>query len=108
MSNLKYQKGRKIEYWVKKQLESKGNVCLRTAGSHGFADIIAINKRIGTISFIQIKYSKTPREPFKHEINKFVNELPILLSGVYREIWIVSKGKKISKTIVNTIQEAWG
>ena len=40
MSN--YRKGRSYEYRIKKKLEKEGWMCLRTAGSHGLFDLIAI------------------------------------------------------------------
>ena len=55
MPNANYQKGRKKEYLIKKQLEREGFIVLRTAGSHGFADLVAIDKDARWIRFIQCK-----------------------------------------------------
>jgi len=55
MPNANYQKGRRKEYLIKKQLEREGYIVLRTAGSHGFADLIAIDKDARLIKFIQCK-----------------------------------------------------
>lgn len=52
MSN-QYRRGRRLEYQVKKDLESEGWTVLRTAGSHGFADLVAL--RGANIKFIQCK-----------------------------------------------------
>jgi len=55
MPNKNYVKGRKKEYQIKQQLEREGFIVLRTAGSHGFADLIAISEEKGLIRFIQCK-----------------------------------------------------
>lgn len=59
MPNKNYQKGRRKEYKIKKELEESGYIVLRTAGSHGFADLIAIKPgrtcHKGEIKFIQCK-----------------------------------------------------
>ena len=69
MVNKNYIAGRRFEYKVKKYYEDKGYTVLRTSGSHGFADLIAIkplpNGRI--IIFIQCKN----RKPTHQEIDEF-------------------------------------
>ena len=63
MANKQYVKGRRYEYKVKKDYEALGYVVLRTAGSHGFADLIAISTATREVIFIQCKTSKlTPKE----------------------------------------------
>jgi hypothetical protein len=65
MGNRNYLRGRAKEYQLKSDLEKKGYIVFRTAGSHGLADLIAVkpNREIGTadlwpeIQFIQIKSS---------------------------------------------------
>ena len=42
MVNKNYIAGRRFEYKVKKYYEDKGYTVLRTSGSHGFADLIAV------------------------------------------------------------------
>jgi Holliday junction resolvase-like predicted endonuclease len=51
----RYHKGRSFEYQVKRWLEDKGYLVLRTAGSHGFADLIAIGS-LGEVIFFQLSY----------------------------------------------------
>jgi len=58
MPNKNYIKGRAKEYKLKAELEKQGYTVLRTAGSHGFADLIAINYELDKISFIQVKPDK--------------------------------------------------
>ncbi len=105
--NKKYIKGRALEYWVKHLLESEEYTVFRCAGSHGVADLISINKNTGVVGFIQVKYSEKPRKPSKKEINVFIKGLPKLLLGCFREIWIISKGKRVVKTRVETNEEAY-
>jgi hypothetical protein len=65
MPNANYIKGRKKEYKLKKEFEEKGYIVLRTAGSHGFADLICIKKpkekEIKEIRFIQCKPNNFPK-----------------------------------------------
>ncbi len=63
MTNSNYLKGRKKEYKLKKEYQDKGYLVLRSAGSHGFADLVAINDK--EIIFIQCKpkhFSETKRQ----------------------------------------------
>lgn len=55
MSNRNYVNGANFERKVKKEWESQGYLCFRTAGSHGVADIIAIDNKVA--SLIQCKTS---------------------------------------------------
>ena len=69
MPNRNYERGRRKEYKLKKLLESKGNIVLRTAGSHGFADLISIDKENKVINFIQVKpdnFSKKEEEKLNY------------------------------------------
>lgn len=75
MTNKNYIAGRRFEYKVKKYYENKGYTVLRTSGSHGFADLVAVKNsflswrqnKTKTIIFIQCKNQK----PTKQEIKKF-------------------------------------
>lgn len=55
MSNRNYEKGRRKEYKLKKHFEKFGWIILRTAGSHGFADLIMINRDSKQVRFVQVK-----------------------------------------------------
>jgi Holliday junction resolvase len=56
MPNKNYQKGRRKEYKICKELKQQGwDIVQRTAGSHSPIDIIAINKLQKKILFIQSK-----------------------------------------------------
>lgn len=56
MANANYLRGRNFEYKVKKYLQEQGYTVLRTAGSHGKYDLIAIKlEPQPSIIFIQCK-----------------------------------------------------
>ena len=75
MSNSKYVKGRKKEYKIKKEFEDKGYIVLRTAGSHGFTDLICIKKPKGNeikeIRFIQCKPDNFPSSEEKKLLKEY-------------------------------------
>jgi Holliday junction resolvase len=76
--NQNYEKGRRKEYKLKKELEREGLIVLRTAGSHGFADLIAIDKSIRIIRFIQCKpdnFSETDKRKLEEENSEFINHI---------------------------------
>jgi Holliday junction resolvase len=58
MPNKNYIKGRRKEYALKKLYEAKGWIVIRSAGSHSFADLIAIEPYEKVIRFIQVKPNK--------------------------------------------------
>jgi Holliday junction resolvase len=49
-----YRKGARYEYYVKQLLEEKGYLVVRTAGSHGPFDLIAIDKEKREILLVQV------------------------------------------------------
>jgi Holliday junction resolvase len=58
---LNYKKGRALEYECKKVLEGMGYFCIRSAGSHSPADLVAAKR--GSILLVQVqKGSHLPRE----------------------------------------------
>jgi hypothetical protein len=59
MPNSNYLAGRAMEYKVMKDLRSKGLEALRTAGSHGVADIVAFHPRSLTDGLVDVL---TPKE----------------------------------------------
>jgi len=88
-----YRRGGTYEYIAKKQLEEQGYVVIRSAGSHGPADLVATND--WEIKFIQIKFQKDK----KINLNKYsedieaLRKIPISLhNDVRRELWIRIKG----------------
>lgn len=74
MPNKNYQRGRRFEWEVKKDLESQGWIVVRTAGSHGLWDIIAfrdiggeIRARLIQCKVVQLKGSGAQIERLKKE-----------------------------------------
>lgn len=60
-----YIKGRRYEYEVKKILTRLGYIVLRSAGSHGLFDLIAIHPITKNVIFIQVKKEKRIDENIK-------------------------------------------
>jgi Holliday junction resolvase len=54
MPNKAYQSGRRFEYRIKNYLVDKGYFVIRSAGSHGIADLVAINHS-GKVFLLQCK-----------------------------------------------------
>ena len=67
MVNDKYFRGRDKERRLKRNLEKKGRICLRSAQSRGFADITAINREEKEIIFYQCKLNLKEKEKEKLE-----------------------------------------
>lgn len=63
MPNKNYQNGRAKEYRIKKRFENAGYTVLRSAGSHGFADLVAVRNE--EIVFIQCKPDSMSEEKRK-------------------------------------------
>jgi len=79
-----YQKGRRKEYKICDDLKKAGfDIVVRTAGSHSPIDIIAINKNLKVIKFIQSKRTLSEnmdyiKESLKREIeieNHWMNNI---------------------------------
>ena len=84
MVNKNYIAGRRFEYKVKKYYENKGYTVLRTSGSHGFADLIAVRNEgsLKRIVFIQCKN----RKPTKQEIEKFEKFNWLNIIGIHTRV----------------------
>ena len=67
--NKNYRRGRSKEYRIKKKYEKLGYTVLRTAGSHGFADLIAL--KINEIIFIQVKPKKFSEKKKRELLEKY-------------------------------------
>ena len=83
-----YEKGRRKEYQIKQQLEREGFIVLRTAGQHGFADLIAISEDKGLIRFIQCKpndFSETETANLMAE-NDFLNNDSLIWKTTFEVI----------------------
>ena len=78
MPNRNYQAGTRFERKLKRQFEVAGWVVLRTAGSHGFADLILVDETHASmpVSFIQCKVLQT-RKAAERLIKEFRAKPPI-------------------------------
>lgn len=65
MANRNYNRGRQLEYRTIKNFEAMGCVAMRSAGSHGLADVIAWNEQ--TIWLIQVKSGNARMTPAERE-----------------------------------------
>lgn len=69
-----YKKGRNYEYYVKEKLEKAGFFVVRSAGSHGVFDLIAVDLK-GNIYGIQVRkngyLSKNEIEEIKHIVKTY-------------------------------------
>ncbi|MEM2612295.1 MAG: hypothetical protein QW332_06135 [Thermoproteota archaeon] len=67
---MSYRKGARLEYWVKHRLEKENYYVVRSAGSHGEADLIAFKKTPPSeILFIQISKKPKPVEEIERLID---------------------------------------
>lgn len=55
MPNRNYEAGRRLEWEVKADLEALGYIVIRAAGSHGHADLVALNPRKNGVILLQCK-----------------------------------------------------
>jgi len=79
---LSYRKGASLEYKVKAELEKQGFFVIRSAGSHGLADLVAIKReptnlpfpRYWTrVYFVQVSYRPKPLSEIKKLIELSIN-----------------------------------
>lgn len=88
----KYSSGAKIEREIRKELEGDGYYVIRSAGSKGCFDLIAVNSH--EVRFIQVKYGKRKG---RFKLNK--SELKRLKAvkipkNCTKEAWFREKGIK--------------
>ncbi len=80
-----YKKGRQFEYYVMDKKRKQGFFCMRSAGSKGFADVIAIKK--GRIEFIQIKMGTSMQKKEREgliELAESVGAIPLFIQKIGR------------------------
>lgn len=82
--NPNYVAGRAFEYARKKHWEKEGYLVMRTAGSHGAFDLIAV-KDNSVPFFIQCKRCETPAQ-MKKLISQFKKAPPLQKSEYYFQI----------------------
>jgi len=79
-----YEKGKRIEYMVKKKLWLQGFNVLRVAGSKGLYDLVAWNEE--QILFIQVKGTRLRKEEKRLITQDLVPE------SVIKQVWIKKGG----------------
>jgi Holliday junction resolvase len=74
MPNKNYINGRSLEYRVKNLLKENGFAVVRSAGSHGKWDLIAVNESKKTIYLISCKKGKRKRQIKKgsYSVSEFI------------------------------------
>ena len=65
--NKNYERGRRFEYEIMEIFRNAGYTVLRTAGSHGFADVVLVKitadmKKIAHVAFVQCKTELTRKK----------------------------------------------
>lgn len=88
--STKYERGRGAEYRVINELKANGYDAVRTAGSHGAADVVAWNE--DHVRFIQCKTWVTRVGDYKDDIKKLEDmRLP---PGSQCELWARQIGQR--------------
>lgn len=88
MPETRYRRGYKYELRAKKDLEKTDHYVVRSAGSHGCIDLVAID--INYVRLIQIKYtSDVAHMPLYTRDMKKLSELQVP-SNCRKELWIYS------------------
>lgn len=78
MPNPNYQRGRRLEWEVKKDLESEGFIVMRASGSHGIFDLIALKEFEDLtchVRLIQCKVTKN-KKTIPKLLKDFTESLP--------------------------------
>lgn len=97
--NKNYMRGARFERSVIEYLEKFGFKTLRTAGSHGFTDVIAVGKNV--VRFIQCKVTKSQKISFAayaDDIEKIINTPSP--ENTTRELWIKQDRKEPYKILI--------
>ena len=81
MPQTNYQRGYRLERLAVKQLRDKGYYVIRSAGSHGAADIIALNPTTIMIIQIGVKGRKDAAD------REMLRRVPAP-AGAIREMWL--------------------
>ncbi len=82
MSNANYQRGVRWERTCKKAWEARGYTVLRTAGSHGFADLVCL-KPDRVVTFVQCKCLKHGIQKDAYNMTRKFMKTPPFLPNVH-------------------------
>ena len=99
-----YQRGASFERRVKKYLEEKGYYVIRSAGSHGFGDLVAF-KYHNVPMIIQCKYGKTLN--VQRELTIYNEKMHTLLGDLIGVIFILACGLPREKISFYDIRTKW-
>jgi len=81
-----YRKGARYERRAREELEAKGYYVMRSAGSRGPADLIAVK-----VLYVQVKATDDPRA-WTGELEQMSQQLPTG-PGIVKELWAWHKRK---------------
>lgn len=82
-----YRRGARLEYRVKQRLEAAGFYVVRSAGSHGVADLVGIKD--GQVYLVQVKGKRASQNE-----RKGLEEVVAKYGGF--GIWVERKGRRLS------------
>ena len=88
-----YKSGRAYEYKARKILEREGFYVIRSAGSRGIIDLVAIKPN--KIKLIQVKSTSRDEIKIPNELKEFAKKYSNQMVEV--ELWVFKKGKKLEK-----------
>ena len=93
--NFHYIAGRRREYQVKRDLERAGHYVLRSAGSRGHFDLVAINLENGKVTLVQCK-NLQDKAAAKRIMAAFEKNPPLPKSDKYTQLMnvYVTKGRE--------------
>lgn len=78
-----YQNGRAKEYRMRQKFMEEGwPIVMRTAGSHGPFDLIAINPEKGFMLLIQCKSSEYEKKKARQELKNFGGDYTVMVAVV--------------------------
>ena len=92
-----YKSGRAYEYKARKILEREGFYVIRSAGSRGIIDLVAIKPN--KIKLIQVKSTSRDEINIPNELKEFAKKYSNQMVEV--ELWVFKKGKKLEKIKVD-------
>jgi len=101
MPNKNYIAGRNLEYKTAKEWRDSGHLVLRTAGSHGPFDLVAVNNHRHNVTFIQCKRVETSSEAARliRDFKKDPPIKPMIYSKFDQAIVIYIKSEKRTETV---------
>ena len=88
MAGKAYRKGAKYEYYVKKTLEEKGYLVVRSAGSHGPFDLVAIDIKKREILLVQVKKRKNVPSPVREALARLAGTYAVKPMLYLRGEWV--------------------